>query len=77
MLSRDFLKLVTISAIVAFPLAWIGMHSWLQGFAYRVGLSWWIFVLAWVLSLAITMLTISFQAIRAARANPVKTLRSE
>jgi putative ABC transport system permease protein len=77
MLSKDFLKLVTISALVAFPLAWLGMHSWLQGFAYRVGLSWWIFVLAWVLSLAITMLTISFQAIRAARANPVKTLRSE
>jgi putative ABC transport system permease protein len=77
MLSRDFLKLVTISALVAFPLAWLGMHSWLQSFAYRVGLSWWIFVLAWVLSLAITMLTISFQAIRAARTNPVKTLRSE
>jgi putative ABC transport system permease protein len=77
MLSKDFLKLVTISAFVAFPLAWMGMHSWLQSFAYRVGLSWWIFVLAWVLSLTITMLTISFQAIRAARANPVKTLRSE
>jgi len=77
MLSRDFLKLVTISAFVAFPLAWLGMHSWLQSFAYRVELSWWIFVLAWVLSLAITMLTISFQAIRAAHANPVKTLRSE
>jgi putative ABC transport system permease protein len=53
------------------------MHSWLQGFAYRVGLSWWIFALAWAISLLITMLTISFQAIRAARANPVKTLRSE
>ncbi|HEY4205437.1 MAG TPA: ABC transporter permease [Puia sp.] len=77
MLSKDFLKLVTISAFVAFPLAWMGMHSWLQSFAYRVGLSWWIFVLAWVLSLAITMLTISFQAIRAAHANPVNTLRSE
>jgi putative ABC transport system permease protein len=77
MLSRDFLKLVTISAVVAVPLAWMGMHSWLQSFAYRVSLSWWIFMLAWVLSLTITMLTISFQAIRAARANPVKTLRSE
>ncbi|HVU53846.1 MAG TPA: ABC transporter permease [Puia sp.] len=77
MLSKDFIKLVTISAVVAFPLAWMGMHSWLQGFAYRVGLSWWIFALAWILSLGITMLTISFQAIRAARANPVKTLRSE
>jgi len=68
---------VTLSAIVAFPLAWMAMHSWLQGFAYRVGLSWWIFALAWAISLLITMLTISFQAIRAARANPVKTLRSE
>jgi len=77
MLSKDFLKLVTLSAIVAFPLAWLAMHSWLQGFAYRVGISWWIFVLAWVISLVISMLTISFQAIRAARANPVQTLRSE
>jgi len=77
MLSKDFLKLVTLSAIVAFPLAWIGMHSWLQSFAYRVDLSWWIFILAWLISLFITMLTISFQAIRAARANPVTTLRSE
>jgi putative ABC transport system permease protein len=77
MLSKDFLKLVTLSAIVAFPLAWIAMHSWLQSFAYRVGLSWWIFVLAWLISLVITMLTISFQAIRAAHANPVHTLRSE
>jgi putative ABC transport system permease protein len=77
MLSKDFLKLVTISAFVAFPLAWLGMHSWLQSFAYRVDLSWWIFILAWLLSLVITMLTISFQAIRAAHANPVKTLRSE
>jgi putative ABC transport system permease protein len=77
MLSKDFLKLVTLSAIVAFPLAWMAMHSWLQSFAYRVSLSWWVFVLAWAISLLITMLTISFQAIRAARANPVKTLRSE
>jgi putative ABC transport system permease protein len=77
MLSKDFLKLVTLSAFVAFPLAWIAMHSWLQGFAYRVGLSWWIFILAWLISLFITMLTISFQAIRAAHTNPVTTLRAE
>lgn len=77
MLSKDFLRLVTLSALVAFPLAWWAMHTWLQGFAYRVGLSWWIFILAWVISLLITLLTISFQAIRAARTNPVKTLRSE
>lgn len=77
MLSKDFLGLVTISALVAFPLAWLGMHSWLQSFAYRVDLSWWIFIIAWMISLLITMLTISFQAFRAARANPVKTLRAE
>jgi putative ABC transport system permease protein len=76
-LSTDFLRLVTISALVAFPLAWLGMHSWLQSFAYRVELSWWIFILAWMIALIITMLTISFQAFRAARANPIKTLRSE
>jgi putative ABC transport system permease protein len=77
MLSKDFLKLVTLSAIIAFPLAWFAMHAWLQGFAYRIGLSWWIFILAWIISLTITLLTISFQAIRAALANPIKTLRSE
>lgn len=77
LLSRDFVRLVTLSALVAFPLAWWAMHSWLEGFAYRVGLSWWIFVLAWVLSLGITLLTIGFQALRAARVNPVRILRSE
>jgi putative ABC transport system permease protein len=77
MLSKDFLRLVTLSAFVAFPLAWWAMHAWLQGFAYRVGLSWWIFLLAWLISILITLATISFQAIKAAMANPVKTLRSE
>jgi putative ABC transport system permease protein len=77
MLSKNFLKLVTISALLAFPLAWLAMHSWLESFVYRTELSWWIFALAWALSIFITLLTISFQAIRAARANPIKTLRSE
>ena len=77
MLSKDFFKLVSLSAIVAFPLAWMAMHAWLQGFAYRVDLAWWIFLLAWAISLGITMLTIGLQTIRAARANPVQTLRSE
>jgi putative ABC transport system permease protein len=77
MLSVDFLRLVTISALVAFPFAWMAMHAWLQSFVYRVDLSWWIFVLAWALSLAITLLTTGYQAIRAALTNPVKTLRSE
>ena len=77
LLSKDFIRLVSISAFVAFPVAWLAMHAWLQGFVYRVGLSWWIFVLAWVLCLTITLLTISFQAIRAAAVNPVRVLRSE
>ncbi|HEX9509103.1 MAG TPA: ABC transporter permease [Puia sp.] len=77
MLSKDFLRLVTISAFIAFPLAWWAMHSWLQGFAYRVGLSWWIFLVAWLISILITLATISFQAIRAAMANPINTLRAE
>jgi putative ABC transport system permease protein len=77
MLSVDFLRLVTVSALVAFPFAWMAMHAWLQGFVYRVPLSWWIFVLAWALSLAITLLTTGYQAIRAALTNPVKVLRSE
>ncbi|HEY4112301.1 ABC transporter permease [Puia sp.] len=77
LLSRDFIRMVTLSALIAFPLAWLAMHSWLQGFAYRVGISWWIFILAWVLSLLITLLTIGFQAVRAAGVNPVSILRSE
>jgi putative ABC transport system permease protein len=77
MLSVDFLKLILWSVLLAFPLAWWGMHHWLQNFAYRVTLSWWIFILAGMLSVVIAMLTISFQAIRAALTNPVKSLRSE
>jgi putative ABC transport system permease protein len=77
MLSADFLKLVTISALVAFPFAWMAMHAWLDSFAYRVSISWWIFVLAWAISLGITLLTTGYQAIRAALTNPVKSLRSE
>jgi len=77
LLSVGFIRLVTVSAFVAFPLAWLAMHSWLQGFAYRVGLGWWVFILAWLLSLVITLVTISLQAIRAAGVNPVKILRSE
>ena len=77
MLSVEFLRLVTISALAAFPFAWWAMHSWLETFVYRISLSWWIFVLAWALSLAITLLTTGYQAFRAAMTNPVKVLRSE
>jgi putative ABC transport system permease protein len=77
MLSRDFVKLILISALIAFPLAWLGLNKLLESYAYRVEISWWIFALAGVLALLIALLTVSFQAIRAALANPVKSLRTE
>ncbi|HWK04141.1 MAG TPA: ABC transporter permease [Puia sp.] len=77
LLSVNFLKLVLISALIAFPLGWWAMHSWLQDFAYRVDISWKVFALAAVLSMAIALFTVSFQAIKAALSNPVKSLRSE
>ena len=77
MLSSDFLKLVCISVLIAFPLSWWAMSQWLDGFAYRVHISVSIFLLAGAAIIFITLLTISFQAIKAALANPVKSLRSE
>jgi len=77
LLSRDFLKLVLLANVVAWPLAWYGVHQWLQDFAYRTPLSWWLFVLAGAGALLIALVTVSFQAIKAAVANPVKALRSE
>jgi len=77
LLSMNFLKLVMLSAVIAFPLAWWAMHSWLQDFAYRVDISWKVFALAAILSVAIALFTVSFQAIKAALSNPVKSLRSE
>jgi putative ABC transport system permease protein len=77
MLSKDFLKLIIISVVIASPLAWWAMTKWLQDFAYRVNISWWIFLAAGAFALAIAMLTVSFQAIKAAIANPVKSLRTE
>jgi putative ABC transport system permease protein len=77
LLSRDFVKLVLISAIIAFPVAWYAMTKWLQDFAYRIDIHWWVFVLAAILTLLVALATVSFQAIKAASANPVKSLRSE
>jgi putative ABC transport system permease protein len=77
MLSKDFLKLVFISILIASPVAWWAINKWLQDFAYKTSISWWVFVLAGVLALLIALLTVSFQAIRAAIANPVKSLRTE
>ncbi|UJH69166.1 ABC transporter permease [Allomuricauda sp. SCSIO 65647] len=77
MLSKDFLKLVIISCFIAVPIAYYIMNGWLQEYPYRVILKWWIFVLAMLGALGITVLTVSFQAIRAAKQNPVKSLRTE
>jgi len=76
-LSKDFLKLVLIAALIALPIAWYAMRTWLMDFAFHVGLSWWIFVLAGAIALVIAFATISLQSIKAAVANPVKSLRSE
>jgi putative ABC transport system permease protein len=77
LLSKDFLKLVLIAILLASPLAWYAMNRWLQDFAYRVEVSWWVFALAGSLAVGIALLTVSFQSIRAALVNPVKSLRSE
>lgn len=77
MLSKEFLKLVLIACIIAFPLSFWAMHQWLQDFAYRIDISWWVFVLAGITALFIALFTVSFQAIKAALANPVESLRSE
>jgi len=77
LLSKDFIKLVIIAFVLAAPLAWFIMHKWLQDFAYRIAISWWIFLVAGLLAVFIALATISFQAIKAAVANPVKSLRME
>lgn len=77
MLSKDFLRLVLIAAIISFPVAWWSMHKWLEDFAYRINISWWIFFVAGVAAACIALVTVVFQAVRAAIANPVKNLRTE
>lgn len=77
LLSKDFVKLVVIAAVIAFPLAWWAMNSWLQDFAYRVSIGWWVYALAGVLAVLVALITVSYQAIRAAMSNPVKSLRTE
>jgi putative ABC transport system permease protein len=77
LLSKDFARLVLIASLIAFPVAWWAMNKWLQSFAYRIGISWWIFVAAGVIAITIALVTVSFQTIRAAVANPVRSLRSE
>jgi len=77
LLSKEFLKLVLIAAIIAFPVAWYAMHSWLQDFAYRINIHWWVFICAAFAALLIAFITVSSQAIKAAMANPIKSLRTE
>jgi putative ABC transport system permease protein len=77
MLSKDFLKLVLIAALIAFPVGWWAMNKWLQSFAYRIHVSWWIFLIAGITAILIALITVSFQAIKAAVANPVESLRTE
>jgi len=77
LLSKDFLLLVLISFVVASPIAWFVMHKWLQSYEYRVNISLWVFVVAGLLCAAISFITVSFQAVKAALANPVKSLRTE
>jgi putative ABC transport system permease protein len=77
LLSKDFLKLVIIAIIIAIPIAGWAMSKWLQQFAYRIDVSWWMYALAGIISVIIALVTVSFQAIKAAIANPVKSLRSE
>jgi putative ABC transport system permease protein len=77
LLSRDFTILVGIAALIAFPVAWWAMYKWLETFAYRTEVSWWIFLVAGAVALAIALLTVTIQTVRAALANPVKSLRSE
>jgi putative ABC transport system permease protein len=77
MLSKDFIRLVAISVLVASPIAWLVMDRWLQDFAHRINISWWVFALAGTAALLIALLTVSVQAVKAAVANPVKSLRTE
>ena len=77
LLAKDFLKLVLVAIALASPLGWWAMQKWLQDFAYHIDIQWWMFVTAGMAAIFIAGLTVSFQSIRAALANPVKSLRSE
>jgi putative ABC transport system permease protein len=77
MISKDFVKLVLVASVIAFPIAWWAMNKWLQSFAFRINIGWWIFVAAGLTAIVIALLTVSVQAIKAAVANPIKSLRTE
>jgi putative ABC transport system permease protein len=77
LLSTDFLKLVAVAAVVGFLIAWYAMNKWLEDFAYRIQIQWWIFLLAGIIAATVAFLTIALQAVKAATSNPVKNLRTE
>jgi putative ABC transport system permease protein len=77
LISGDFVKLVLVSVVIATPIAWYSMHVWLQGFNYRIAITGWIFLVSGLLAVVIALLTVGYQAVRAAVANPVKSLRNE
>jgi putative ABC transport system permease protein len=77
LLSKDFLLLVFIALLIASPVAWYFMHQWLQDFAYRIDISWWVFALAGFIAVAIALSTVFYQAVKAAVINPVKSLKAE
>jgi putative ABC transport system permease protein len=77
LLSTEFVKMIFIASLIAFPIAWWAMSSWLKDFVYRIDIRWWIFIAATIIVLLIALITVSFQSIKAAIANPVKSLRTE
>jgi putative ABC transport system permease protein len=77
LVSKEFVVLISIAFVIAIPVGYYFIHQWLENFAYRIGIGWWMFALAGALVITIALVTISFQAIKAAVANPVKSLRTE
>ena len=77
LLSKEFLKLIIIASLISFPITWYAMNKWLQDFAYRISIQWWVFLLAGIIAVLVAAITISFQSVKAAMANPVKSLRTE
>jgi ABC-type antimicrobial peptide transport system permease subunit len=75
--SKEFIILITVAFVIATPVAWYYMNQWLQGYSYRINISWWLFAAGGLAAIIIALATISFQAIKAASANPVKSLRTE
>jgi putative ABC transport system permease protein len=76
-LSKDFLILISIAFVIAVPMTWLAMNSWLQGFVYRTSMSWWVFAAAGALAIVIALIIVGFQALKASLENPIKSLRSE